>query len=65
MMRRAHFYQRLTAEEQRQVNQLRNRVLVIYAVLITVALGLAAVKMPDSGSTEARAASAIATQAAK
>jgi hypothetical protein len=58
MMR--HIHQRLAAEEQRQVNRLLNRVLMFYAVLIVATLGLTAVKMPDRGFTEARAASVAA-----
>jgi hypothetical protein len=54
MMR--HIHQRLAAEEQRQVNRLLNRVLLVYAVLIVASLGLTAVKMPESSFTEARAA---------
>jgi hypothetical protein len=55
-----HIHQRLAAEEQRQVNRLLNRVIVLYAALIVATLGLTAVKMPDTGFTEARAASAAA-----
>jgi hypothetical protein len=58
MMRYIH--QRLAAEEQRQVNRLLNRVLMFYAVLIVATLGLTAVKMPESGFAEARAASVAA-----
>jgi hypothetical protein len=51
-------HQRLAAEEQRQVNRLLNRVILAYAVLMVATLGLTFVKMPDTGFTEARAASA-------
>jgi hypothetical protein len=57
MMR--HIHQQLAAEEQRQVNRLLNRVILVYAVLMVAILGLTVVKMPDTGITEARAASAV------
>jgi len=57
MMR--HIHQRLSAEEQRQVNRLLNRVLLLYAVLIVATLGLTAVRMPENGFPEARAANTI------
>ena len=57
-----HIHQGLPAEEQKEVNRLLNRVLIIYAVLITVMVGAAALKMPDTGFAEARAANAIPTQ---
>ena len=54
-----HIHQRLSAEEQRQVNRLLNRVLLLYAVLIVATLGLTAVRMPDNGFAEARPANAM------
>jgi len=55
-----HLHERLAAEEQRQVNRLLNRVLAVYALLIVAGLGLAVVKMPDTGIAQARAAGAVA-----
>jgi len=57
MMR--HMHQRLSAEEQRKVNRLLNRVLLLYAVLMVATLGATAVKMPEGGFAEARAANAM------
>ena len=54
-----HIHHRLSAEEQRQVNRLLNRVLLLYAVLIVATLGLTSVRMPETGFAEARAANAM------
>ena len=60
-----HIHERLPAEEQKLVNRLLNRVLLVYAVLIVATLGLLTLKMPDSSFAEARAANAVAVQPAR
>jgi hypothetical protein len=54
-----HMHQRLAAEEQRQVNRLLNRVILVYAVLIVATLGVTAAKMQQTGFGEARAETGI------
>jgi hypothetical protein len=51
-------HQRLAADEQRQVNRLLNRVILVYAVLIVATLGVTAAKM-QTGFAEARAETGI------
>jgi hypothetical protein len=60
MMR--HFHQRLAAEEQRKVNRLLNRVVLLYAVLLVASVAVTLMKMPkmpESTFAEARAAGAV------